>query len=122
MENNILKCPSCSGQMTLAEAKPGDKIAKCEYCHTIVDLPDTANKQGFDLNEFFKGFNMDGIKNVNTTTTTTTTSTVIIKNGEVVNSNGNNEEILDSVKEILKKSGVHVDGLTDKTNENDSKS
>jgi hypothetical protein len=115
--DNVLKCPSCSGQMTLTEAKPGDKIAKCEYCNTIVDLPDTAEKQGFDLNSFFSGFNMNGIKN-GTTTTTTTTTTVIIKDGKVVNSADKKElnDKLESIKEMLKKSGVHIDGLDDSTN------
>ena len=60
MGNKALLCPTCSGQMMLTEVRPGDKIAKCEYCNTIVDLPDTAEKQGFDLN------------NLNTTTNTTT--------------------------------------------------
>lgn len=110
MEEKALICPSCSGQMKLAEAKPGDKIAKCEYCNTIVDLPDAAEKQGFDLNSLLNGMDLSNFKNSSTTVTSTT---VIMKNGKVVNSDGNNDKIFESVNEILKKSGVHIDGLTD---------
>ena len=110
METTSLKCPSCNGQMKLAEAKPGDKIAKCEYCDTVVDLPDTADKQGFDLNSFFNNMDLKNGITTSTSTVTTTTSTVVIKNGVVVNGE-NNDELMGSINEILKNSGVHIDGL-----------
>jgi hypothetical protein len=115
MQNHTLICPSCSGAMKLAEAKPGDKIAKCEYCNTVVDLPDTAEKQGFNLNDFFNGFNLDGFTNtgnVTHTTTNTHTSTTVFVNGKPVQGDGVMD--LESVKDILKKSGVSIKGLTDK--------
>ena len=97
----------------LTEAKPGDKIAKCEYCNTIVDLPDAAENQGFDLNDFFKGFDKNSL---NTTTTTTTTSTVIIKDGKVVNADGNQQDIMKMVNEKLKNAGINIDGLNNSNN------
>lgn len=116
MEKKALICPSCSGQMKLAEAKPGDKIAKCEYCYTIVDLPDTAEVQGFDLNKFFSGFDMG--KSNSKITNITTTNTVVIKDGKIV-SGDNSDSNMDFVKDILKKSGVHIDGLTDEKKDSD---
>jgi hypothetical protein len=116
MEDKVLKCPSCSGQMMLTEAKPGDKIAKCKYCDTIVDLPDTAEKQGFDLNDFFKGFNIDGLKNGTGSTTTITTTTIIMKDGKVVSSTDKDEvnKKLKILKDALNKSRLNISGLTDK--------
>lgn len=52
MQKNALICPTCSGQMMLTEVRPGDKIAKCGYCNTIVDLPETAEKENFNSNNF----------------------------------------------------------------------
>lgn len=109
MEDKVLKCPSCSGQMILAEAKPGDKIAKCQYCNTIVDLPDQAEKQGFDLNDFFKGFDLK--TNKSTITNISTSSTVIIKDGKVINADGDQKELMNSVYEKLKNAGISIDGL-----------
>lgn len=60
MQKNALICPTCSGQMMLTEVRPGDKIAKCGYCNTIVDLPETVAKQDFNMNNY---------NNSNTTTT-----------------------------------------------------
>lgn len=112
MENLVLKCPSCSGQMILTEAKPGDKIAKCQYCDTIVDLPDAAEKQGFDLSSFFKGFNLDGIANG---THTTTTTTVIIKDGKV-QENLSKEELdqqLETIKQKLRNKNLRLEDFDD---------
>ncbi len=106
MQSTSLKCPSCSGQMKLAEVKPGDKIAICEYCNTTVDLPDTAEKQHFDLNGFLEGLNLNHLKNSNTTTITT--STVVIKNGVVMNSDGASDDVLNTMNEVLKKSRIQV--------------
>lgn len=36
----LLICPSCAGQMSLGEFRPGDKIARCNYCGKVIDLPD----------------------------------------------------------------------------------
>jgi hypothetical protein len=44
IEIELLICPSCGGQMSLDEFKPGDKIAKCNYCGKVIDLPDTDDK------------------------------------------------------------------------------
>lgn len=120
MENKALICPTCSGQMKLAEAKPGDKIAKCEYCNTIVDLPDMAEKQGFDLNKFFSGFDMSKLNsNITNVTNITSTKTVVIKDGKVV-SGDNADNNLDFVKEKLKKAGIHIEGLTDEKKDVDN--
>lgn len=108
MENTSLKCPSCSGQMKLAEAKPGDKIAKCEYCHTVVDLPDAAEKQQFDLNGFFQNMDMSKFKNA-----TVTTSTIVMKNGVVVDSDGSNDDVMNIVKEALRTSRTPVTLMDD---------
>ena len=69
MKDKTLICPTCSGQMMLTEAKPGDKIAKCEYCNTIVDLPETIKNQSSDLSY---------LKNSNTATNPASKSKMLI--------------------------------------------
>ncbi len=46
--NTPLKCPSCNAQMELSFLTPRDKIARCGYCGTVVDLPDGPAPTGPD--------------------------------------------------------------------------
>ncbi len=50
-----LKCPSCHAQMTLEFVAPGDKVAKCPYCGTIVDLSEGAGGAWPGLEEGLPG-------------------------------------------------------------------
>jgi hypothetical protein len=131
MDSNNLKCPSCSGQMVIAEAKPGDKIAKCQYCDTVVDLPDDHENVGFDINNFLGSLDLSKLKSGTTTTITTTTISQtprgIVSFGD---SDDSNEEVEDpeklkemrnKIKDLLKKSidsnrlndSLDVDGSVD---------
>jgi|WetSurMetagenome_2_1015567.scaffolds.fasta_scaffold542601_1 hypothetical protein len=118
-----LLCPSCGGQIKLTDTLLKEKYSTCEYCGTLFDLHDTAEKQDFDISEFLKNFS--GTKST-TTTTTVNTNTVVIKNGKVVSGDGQNtDDILKSVKEQLEKSGIHIDNFNikteDKSDEEDEK-
>jgi len=70
-------------------------------------------KQRFNLIDLFKGFNLTcftNTGNVIQTTSTTHTSTTVFVNGQPVKGNGAID--LESIKDILKKSGVSIKGLS----------
>ncbi len=104
MEAKPLLCPSCGGQIKLHGDLFNEKMTTCEFCGTGIDLHQEANNQQFDVNNFLKNFS-----NV---TTTVTTNTVVMKNGKIISGDAANaDDILKTVQEQLKNSGINIDGL-----------
>jgi hypothetical protein len=107
MDAKPLLCPSCGGQLKLNSDMFNEKMVTCEFCGTIIDLHQEAAKQEFDINDFLKNF-----QNGTSTTVTTNSSTIVMKDGKIISGNSEQaDDILKSVQEQLKKSGINIDGL-----------
>jgi LSD1 subclass zinc finger protein len=96
-----LKCPNCGGPMDLAMFAPGDKIARCAYCQTVVDLPDDpgSHEKIVEVEESEAGKGFTRKKTTRVVERNTRTGTGV--KGEV------GEE---AIKDIFKQFGIDTEG------------
>jgi len=90
-----LKCGSCGAPMEITLFAPGDKIAKCPFCGTTVDLPDDQQETREKISEYNEHEQGEGYSKKRVVKITERSSTTTVNNENFA------DEMMDQLKHIM---------------------